>query len=229
MKKGFIIFLNILLIFLISSCDKLVKYENEVTYVEFIEVFKEDIRKSIITDNMNFDFIYSMESIEKYHNDENVKINSTIEHDKTVKLARWIDITNDVEEYIYIQEIEDIVTIYNTNKDLTNIESAGTNYNFEYYMKYNVIKAFNYNFIPDDYKCYIDHNDDLNIYTFIYTKDTYTETFQYVISNNLVSKLIIKEIDKDFNDGELKYKKEYHEFKLKDVDLYKDYLKISQS
>ena len=85
MKKGFIIFLNILLIFLISSCDKLVKYENEVTYVEFIEVFKEDIRKSIITDNMNFDFIYSMESIEKYHNDENVKINSTIEHDKTVK------------------------------------------------------------------------------------------------------------------------------------------------
>lgn len=132
MKKGFIIFLNILLIFLISSCDKLVKYENEVTYVEFMEAFKEDIRKSIITDNMNFDFIYSMESIEKYHNDENVKINSTIEHDKTVKLARWIDITNDVEEYIYIQEIEDIVTIYNTDKDLTNIESAGTNYNFEY-------------------------------------------------------------------------------------------------
>ena len=46
MKKGFIIFLNILLIFLISSCDKLVKYENEVTYVEFMEAFKEEFNKN---------------------------------------------------------------------------------------------------------------------------------------------------------------------------------------
>ena len=129
---------------------------------------------------MNFDFTYTMEAIEKYKDDDSVNINSVLQHDNALSFAKWKDITNDVEQYIYVYEKDEIVTIYNADKDLNNIQQNGTNYSFEYYIKYNVTKVFNYNFLPDDYKCYIDYKDNLIIYTFIYNKENVgTETIQY--------------------------------------------------
>ena len=131
-------------------------------------------------------------------------------------------------EVNYVYEKDEIVTIYNADKDLNNIQQNGTNYSFEYYIKYNVTKVFNYNFLPDDYKCYIDYKDNLIIYTFIYNKENVgTETIQYCFSDELVSKMtVIENLEKNLIEGQLTYKKEFHEFKLIDNDLYRDYAKI---
>ena len=228
MKKILITLLLMVFLIPLTSCNNLYKYKNEVTYFEFLEEFKEELKDSIIKKNMNFDFTYKMNAIEKYKNDDSVKIESVLQHDNAISFAKWKDITNDVEEYIYIYEKDEIVTIYNTDKNFNDIQQNGTNYSFEYYIKYNVTKVFNYSFLPDDYKCYIDYKNDLTIFTFVYDRlDIGTETIQYCFSDDLVSKLtIIENITKDLNDGDLTYKEEYHEFKLIDNDLYKEYSKI---
>lgn len=228
MKKILILFFLMFFMIPLSSCNNLHKYKNEVSYFEFMEKFKEELQDSIIRKNMNFDFTYTMEAIEKYKDDDSVNINSILQHDNALSFAKWKDITNDVEQYIYVYEKDEIVTIYNADKDLNNIQQNGTNYSFEYYIKYNVTKVFNYNFLPDDYKCYIDYKDNLIIYTFIYNKENVgTETIQYCFSDELVSKMtVIENLEKNLIEGQLTYKKEFHEFKLIDNDLYKDYAKI---
>ena len=66
------------------------------------------------------------------------------------------------------------------------------------------------------------------IYTFIYNKENVgTETIQYCFSDELVSKMtVIENLEKNLIEGQLTYKKEFHEFKLIDNDLYRDYAKI---
>ena len=66
MKKVKILLLLALCIIPLCSCNNLYKYKNEVTYFEFMEQFKEEVKDSIIRKNMNFDFTYKMEAIEKY-------------------------------------------------------------------------------------------------------------------------------------------------------------------
>lgn len=228
MKRFVLLLFLLLLIVPLSSCGYLYDYKNEVSYFEFLEKFKEELKSSIIKKNMNFDFTYTMEAIEKYKKEDNVEITSILQHDNAISFAKWKDVTNEVEEYIYIYEKDEIVTIYNTDKEFSNVESSGTNYSFEYYIKYNITSVFNYNFLPDDYTCYIDKKDDLTIFTYIYDHTNgKKQTIQYCFSDDLVSKLTITENDSDnLSTGELYYKEEYHEFKLVNNDLYKEYSKI---
>ena len=227
MKKIKYILLIVTTLFFVcslTSCGKLQKYKNKVSYTEFIESFQQTMDETFIENAITSDFVYKHEYIIKKVTGKEEKTNYTLEYDNDIYCVKHETSGKRNSVICGLSTLGISMNIYSL-EDNEFTEMTSLSYTLIDFLNDYSLNSIRINEIQSKGDFYIDGSDTKRIFTYIYNLTEFQiNTLQIVVSQDYITKYT----NAEFTDSNSKneYIRNFYEIKQKETNLEKYYKMI---